>query len=536
MTSLRFVIIASLSSLAALAQSVDTNATFLQGNRAESTVALPTARLLARGEWEVAVGYRHDGDVLRTRLSTGDIRGGALTTQTSWVGQRDLAWLQTAISPLSRLEHSAALPVLLTQTTAAVTGVGTPTANEAALGDLRLGARFALLEPTAYDVRGFQWTLNGGVAVPTGNRTVAFSEGAARIDASTTATYQFGQGSAVSAHAGYALGQALRVGNQLLGSHFIGGGSFTHRLDAFRFSFDALTRVVTGEATGPGAPERATLELALGARYVSQYFFADLGVGVAPVDSGIAPRWFAQLAIGARGRAFGGGSSTVDADGDGIVGAADRCPGQAEDFDGFEDDDGCPDHDNDGDGIPDTRDACPNAAEDLDGVDDHDGCPETDADRDGVPDERDACPLAPEDYDGVDDADGCPEAAGVDARARHKAHVLEGMLVSFPVGSPVLDATALAATRDAARLLLETPHAVTLVGRADEQGPDARNEALSVERAEAVKTVLVEAGVAAERLTVRGVGKREPISHGDGFGRSLNRSVTFEWTKDAQPR
>ena len=49
-----------------------------------------------------------------------------------------------------------------------------------------------------------------------------------------------------------------------------------------------------------------------------------------------------------------------DLDGDGIVGTADLCPKQAEDKDGYEDRDGCPDPDNDGDGIPDTRDSTPN--------------------------------------------------------------------------------------------------------------------------------------------------------------------------------
>src|SRR5690606_20090528 len=37
----------------------------------------------------------------------------------------------------------------------------------------------------------------------------------------------------------------------------------------------------------------------------------------------------------------------LDSDGDGIVDEADRCPTKPEDFDGYEDDDGCPDLDND---------------------------------------------------------------------------------------------------------------------------------------------------------------------------------------------
>ena len=70
-----------------------------------------------------------------------------------------------------------------------------------------------------------------------------------------------------------------------------------------------------------------------------------------------------------------------DHDGDGV--RRERCPTEAEDFDGFEDEDGCPDDDNDRDGIPDLRDACPLDAEDAHDVDDsYDGCPSSKLDRD----------------------------------------------------------------------------------------------------------------------------------------------------------
>ena len=135
-----------------------------------------------------------------------------------------------------------------------------------------------------------------------------------------------------------------------------------------------------------------------------------------------------------------------DPDGDGLLGRFDDCPEQAEDFDGFEDADGCPDPDNDGDGIFDQQDGCPNKAEDVDGFQDKDGCPDPDNDGDGVldiidrcpnkpetvnkyldedgcpdfrpsgdadgdriKDDRDQCPFKPEDFDGFEDDDGCPE-------------------------------------------------------------------------------------------------------------------------------
>ena len=66
----------------------------------------------------------------------------------------------------------------------------------------------------------------------------------------------------------------------------------------------------------------------------------------------------------------------VDTDLDGIADADDRCPGEPEDKDDFQDDDGCPDQDDDGDGLLDAHDSCPRLAEDRNGFADQDGCPD----------------------------------------------------------------------------------------------------------------------------------------------------------------
>jgi outer membrane protein OmpA-like peptidoglycan-associated protein len=99
-----------------------------------------------------------------------------------------------------------------------------------------------------------------------------------------------------------------------------------------------------------------------------------------------------------------------DTDGDGIIDDEDQCLYQEEDFDGYQDNDGCPDLDNDGDGIPDINDGCQNIPEDLDGFQDEDGCPDPDNDGDGIDDINDSCPDIKEDIDGYQDEDGCPDA------------------------------------------------------------------------------------------------------------------------------
>ena len=97
-----------------------------------------------------------------------------------------------------------------------------------------------------------------------------------------------------------------------------------------------------------------------------------------------------------------------DTDGDGIANQNDGCPLLAEDRDGFEDRDGCPDEDNDKDRRLDAEDKCVNEAEDLDGFEDDDGCPELDNDKDGIKDFDDRCPTEGEDGKKPFDKDGCP--------------------------------------------------------------------------------------------------------------------------------
>jgi hypothetical protein len=166
-------------------------------------------------------------------------------------------------------------------------------------------------------------------------------------------------------------------------------------------------------------------------------FELDGAIEIAPLDAGVVLKAGGGAGIlegigSPQARAFLGIVFTHqvrDADGDGIPDDRDRCPTVPEDFDGFEDHDGCPEPDNDGDGIPDTRDRCPNSAETLNGYQDADGCPDEvpDRDHDGIPDHLDKCPDAggrdiirtpsspyygcpDRDHDGVPDhLDKCPD-------------------------------------------------------------------------------------------------------------------------------
>jgi outer membrane protein OmpA-like peptidoglycan-associated protein len=200
------------------------------------------------------------------------------------------------------------------------------------------------------------------------------------------------------------------------------------------------------------------------------------------------------------------GCPDADNDGDGVPDATDACPDEAEDMDGFEDDDGCPDADNDGDGVLDAQDPCPNEAEDADGFQDDDGCPDPDNDGDGVPDAADQCDGTPAGI-AVDES-GCPTAAHIDS-----ARTLD---VRFTPNEAELDASAYAALDELVESLKAYPEVdVEVQGHTNDQGDAERNRALSQSRAETVVQYLIERGIAPRRLTPVGYGEDDPIVDND---------------------
>jgi outer membrane protein OmpA-like peptidoglycan-associated protein len=246
------------------------------------------------------------------------------------------------------------------------------------------------------------------------------------------------------------------------------------------------------------------------------------------------------------------GCPDADADGDGLVDRLDACPKQAEDKDGFKDDDGCLDPDDDTDGVPDVKDRCRLEPEDADGFEDDDGCPDPDNDGDGILDAADACPNekgVPEnkgcpdkDADGdgvVDRLDNCPAEKGVKENAgcakkqlvvltAEKLEILDS--VYFKLNKAIIEARSFPLLDNVASILKGHPElkAVRIEGHTDSQGDDTSNLKLSQARAEAVRDYLVKKGVEAGRLTPLGYGEARPIATNDTKeGRAKNRRVEF---------
>ncbi len=256
-----------------------------------------------------------------------------------------------------------------------------------------------------------------------------------------------------------------------------------------------------------------------------------------------------------------------DADGDGVLDAQDRCREKPENYNGFEDEDGCPDDpDTDGDGLRDSLDACVLSSEDIDQYLDEDGCPELDNDLDGIPDATDKCPNEGEDPDQYEDSDGCPEPDndGDEVLDVHdECPNTPGQKAVAPFGCPLKPALVLVTDCEVkitqkiqfsynktiiakesfpvldavVDVLTKNPSIqIDVEGHTDDKGSDAYNKTLSEQRAQSVRKYLLSHGVGAARLNAHGYGEERPlVPNNSDANRSLNRRVQFirtEGTKE----
>jgi OOP family OmpA-OmpF porin len=249
----------------------------------------------------------------------------------------------------------------------------------------------------------------------------------------------------------------------------------------------------------------------------------------------------------------------VDTDGDRICADTDRCPDQAEDLDGYEDLDGCPeDQDVDGDGIMDSIDQCVVDAEDRDGYLDEDGCPDLDNDADGILDVNDKCINEPEDPDGFEDEDGCPdkdndgdevldpddECPNVKGEKGSKGcpgkkyegveitetHIRINQVIHFAYNKAKILPDSFPILATVSQVLRDRPEiTLSIEGHTDSRGNDKYNKKLSTKRAKAVMDHLSKVGkIDKGRLTSQGWGEEKPVDTNlTDEGRAANRRVEF---------
>ncbi|MFW2386894.1 MAG: OmpA family protein [Polyangiales bacterium] len=416
--------------------------------------------------------------------------------------------------------------------------------NGGHLGDIYFGARGNILG-TRDDV--FQLALQATMTINTSSLTDASQKYAGQLDKNPyiggwfelLMTFNAGKVLRIPIQAGYKLGNMngravapnLYVGNEFT---FGGGLLFMIAQDKFMISAETFGRTAANTQVKFWTREETPVEVLGGFKYLHPKGFVVGVSGSAGVTAGYgAPDW---RGIGMIGYTMPGVEPVLDADGDGILDDVDQCPSEPEDFDGFQDDDGCPDPDNDGDGVLDVNDGCPNDAEDIDGFEDEDGCPDPDNDGDGILDVDDQCPNEPgtpenngcpdpdRDGDGVPDrVDNCPDEPGTvenqGCQAPQLVVIGAGKLdilekVYFRTGSHKLQKRSFALLDNVAQVLNAHPEIeqVRVEGHTDSTGNLKYNMRLSRMRAGTVVRYLVGRGkVSKDRLISEGFGPTRPL-------------------------
>src|SRR5690606_2716793 len=100
----------------------------------------------------------------------------------------------------------------------------------------------------------------------------------------------------------------------------------------------------------------------------------------------------------------------------------------------------------------------------------------------------------------------------------------------FAFNSTVIDEESEAYLRDLANIMKENQKLrLMLTGHTDNVGSDRFNLALSLERAKAIKRILVAQGVDEDRISVEGKGMREPLNeNATEEERAANRRVEMK--------
>jgi len=210
-----------------------------------------------------------------------------------------------------------------------------------------------------------------------------------------------------------------------------------------------------------------------------------------------------------------------DSDKDGVYDYLDKCPGTPKGT--AVDQNGCP-LDSDGDGIPNVKDLCLNQAEDFDGFEDENGCPDYDNDVDGIPDSVDLCSDEAENFDGVEDEDGCPDG---DLGVNQNNFLLKADDIFSPnsskikiEGSKYLD--------EAMAILQKSPDKKWRIeAHMDSQGDTRFLRTLSLERAKAVLEYFTYfGGLNRQNFKVFGLGDKTPVADNrTEEGRKQNRRI-----------
>ena len=445
--------------------------------------------------------------------------------------------------------------------------------SDLGIGDIRVVPRVRLFRSRKADDSGMSLALLANFWLPTGDAD-AYNGGNFRAEPRLAIDYQTAGELRIAINAGYLIQPTGVIANlTTAGALTYSAGIDLPVAGSFRVVSEIFGSAVI--AAGDLSAEELPLEFLVAGRLVPDNFTAQLGGGFGVLSGYGSPDLRVLASFGFTPQ------RNPDRDGDGILNADDECPAVAEDLDGFQDDDGCPEQDNDADGIPDLADECRDEPEDLDGVEDEngcpdldndgdgeievpvevpvevdsdgdgildsadecaqdaedmdgfedeDGCPDADNDNDGIADGADACPLEAEVINGIDDADGCPDDGDTLVQVTStNIRILETFY--FDTNSDVIQQRSYDILEQVAAVLRSTPRIrlVEVQGHTDSTGSGIANLDLSQRRAASVVRFLVERGrIEPSRLRALGYGEELPIGDNNTpSGRETNRRVEF---------
>jgi outer membrane protein OmpA-like peptidoglycan-associated protein len=501
----------------AVAQDADTYELSASNLDGQGTLQRHSPHLSSRPGWYAGLGLSYANDPLVLRRTDG--------TETTVVGSMVGASLMGGYNFGGKARLDVAVP---TYPSVNVQGTG-----QFALGDVRLGALVPLV---SYDEEGTGVAVTPYVTLPTGDTAAFVTDGGLGGGLVASVGGQRGK-LGWTVDAGVDLGKSATLGRTTTGSGVDAGAGVSYRVaDAFLLGAELDQRLnLASSESSAGNPLEGHV---YGTYGECRGLFATGGLGTGIVAGVGSPDVRVVAALGWRAAECGPG----DTDEDGITDDVDQCIEQPEDFDGFEDTDGCPE-DDDRDGVADADDACLREP----GPKETGGCP--DADGDGLADRNDSCPNdpGPEDLGGCPDRDGdrfldkddaCPDEPGGKGSKNgcpvviltKKAIQITDKVLFETDGDRILSGS-FGLLDDVAKVILDHDQIarIEVQGHTDDTGSDSYNDQLSQRRAEAVRRYLVDKGVAADRLVAKGYGEREPVATNQTEdGKAKNRRVEFK--------
>ncbi|HEX8114737.1 MAG TPA: OmpA family protein [Kofleriaceae bacterium] len=291
--------------------------------------------------WSVNAALGYTNTLLRVvpRLSSND--------GIDVVGTRLSAYLDFALGLRDRFELHAAVPFAIAQSSESgiAAGLMLRSAGASAVGDGHLGGS-VLLYSGSNGARGVQLGAAADLAIPVGSENSFTSDGKVGGELVATAAYA-GPGYRLAANAGVRYRPEINYVSSDQGTELIGrAGLFVpvaHERLMTSLELDTIARAAGHDAfRALGSPILALL----GARYhFAGGIRAGAGIGAGLTQAPGSPTVRVIFTVGyspepPRTRLA---PRPNDRDGDGIIDNLDKCPDQPEDFNGYQDDDGCPD-------------------------------------------------------------------------------------------------------------------------------------------------------------------------------------------------